>query len=200
VTGAAVGAPLRHELRVCAAAFSRDGRVVTASDDGTVKIWNARTGVPIGAPLRHDGAVAWAAVSPDGARIASASRSAGRVWDVPTGSAKDAAVLAELAEAISGHRIDRVGAVERLDMSLVSLAALRDRVRKASAPQEFGAAFARWVLTDAWDRTISPLSVLTVPAHIRRLLADENGRNEAERAFPGHPALPKAGGSDVPRE
>ena len=199
-TGAAVGAPLRHESRVCSAAFSRDGRVVTASDDGTVKIWNARTGVPIGAPLRHDGAVAWAAVSPDGARVASASRSAGRVWDVPTGSAKDAAMLAELAEAINGHRIDRVGAVERLDKSLASLAALRARVRQASAPQTFGATFARWVLTDPWDRTISPLSVLTVPDHIRRLLADENGRTEAERAFAGHPALLKAGGGGVRRE
>ena len=50
------------------AAFSPDGkRIVTASFDGTARIWDAATGEPIGEPLRgHERGVTSAAYSPDG--------------------------------------------------------------------------------------------------------------------------------------
>ena len=49
------------------AAFSPDGRfVVTASEDGTARIWEAATGKAIGEPLRHEKKVSSAAFSPDG--------------------------------------------------------------------------------------------------------------------------------------
>ena len=66
---------LRHE-DVISAAFSPDGkRIVTASLDGTARVWDAESGKPIGEPLKgHEGAVVFSAsFSPDGTRIVTAS-------------------------------------------------------------------------------------------------------------------------------
>jgi WD40 repeat protein len=78
---------LRHSDRVHFVAFSPDGRTaVTASPDGTARLWDAFTGEPRGAPLRHEEGVIQAAFSPDSRRIITASldRTA-RIWDVHDG-------------------------------------------------------------------------------------------------------------------
>ena len=50
-------AVLRHNKQVTASAFSPDGQtVLTGSEDGTARLWNAATGKPIGEPMRHPGA------------------------------------------------------------------------------------------------------------------------------------------------
>jgi WD40 repeat protein len=83
---------LRHSDVVHFVAFSPDGRTaVTASPDGTARLWDAYTGEPRGAPLRHEGGVMQAAFSPDSRRVITASldRTA-RLWEVddsrPTGA------------------------------------------------------------------------------------------------------------------
>jgi tetratricopeptide (TPR) repeat protein len=86
-TGEEVAPPLGHEARVTFAQFSPDGsRLLTASQDGAVRMWDAGTGRPLTPPLRHGRAVSGAAVSPDGSRVITASDDGTvRVWDGVTG-------------------------------------------------------------------------------------------------------------------
>ena len=62
-----------HHSAVTAVAFSRDGaRVVTGSQDNTVRVWNAATGAPLSAPMHHPGPVWYGvgvAFSPDGRAV-----------------------------------------------------------------------------------------------------------------------------------
>ena len=81
--------PLRllelHQLN--AAALSEVGtRAVTASADGTARIWDARNGQAVGAALSHQGPVRTVAFSADGTRVLTVSRDGARVWDAMTGA------------------------------------------------------------------------------------------------------------------
>ena len=76
-----------HEGPINHAALSPNARrVVTASSDGTARVWDAQTGEMLTPPLRHRAAVTYAAFSPDGNRILTASEDrTARVWDAATG-------------------------------------------------------------------------------------------------------------------
>ena len=70
--------------------FSRDDkRVLTASADGTARIWDADSGKEI-AVLKGHAAVSMAAFSVDGKRVVTASRDV-RIWDAESG--KEIAIL-----------------------------------------------------------------------------------------------------------
>jgi WD40 repeat protein len=60
--------------------------VITASKDGTARIWDANTGLPVGEVLRHQADVTWAAISPDNQQVVTSSRDqTARLWDARTG-------------------------------------------------------------------------------------------------------------------
>jgi eukaryotic-like serine/threonine-protein kinase len=82
-----VAPALVHSGAVHHAEFSPDGsRVVTASADGTARIWNAETGEPIGTPLRHSNQVLRVAFSSLNDTVATASLDGtARVWDANSG-------------------------------------------------------------------------------------------------------------------
>jgi WD40 repeat protein len=62
-----LGAPFRHDGPITAAIFSPDGRrIVTAGQDGLVRVWDGATGAALGEPLLHRGAVTAVAFTPSG--------------------------------------------------------------------------------------------------------------------------------------
>lgn len=83
------GAPLKHPVNpLSCASFSPDGqRLVTASLDGTIRIWDLKTQQSVVGPMNHLLATV-VKFSPDGTRLASGDNSDGwvHVWDAATGA------------------------------------------------------------------------------------------------------------------
>ncbi len=94
--------------------FDRSGRrLVTASDDHAVRVWEVRTGKLVGRPLREKLDVNAAALSPDGTLAATSSGKTVHIWNVAAGTA---------VGALRGHN-DWVGDIEfSPDGSLIATA------------------------------------------------------------------------------
>jgi WD40 repeat protein/serine/threonine protein kinase len=76
-----------HEDWVPSAKFSPDGtRILTASHDGTARVWDASTGKELATLRGHQAYLNSATFSPDGMRIVTASwDKTARVWEASTG-------------------------------------------------------------------------------------------------------------------
>jgi len=86
MTGWPVCEPLHHNGAVKVAQFSPDGkRVITASDDRAVRVWDAVGSEALGIPFLH-GLALRAEFSPEGNRlVTAANRGMARVWDARSG-------------------------------------------------------------------------------------------------------------------
>jgi WD40 repeat protein len=83
------GAPLQHpegQSWIRAAAFSPDGEtILTGSQDGTLRLWEAATGKPRGQPVPYASPIHAVAFGPDGkAFLAGAEDGTARLWDAGT--------------------------------------------------------------------------------------------------------------------
>jgi WD40 repeat protein/uncharacterized caspase-like protein len=79
--------PIGHTSNVILAIFSPDGKkILTASWDGTTKIWDGLTGKLLVDLVGHRSSITSANFSPDGKRVVTASRdSTSILWDATTG-------------------------------------------------------------------------------------------------------------------
>lgn len=121
LAGAAQGSLLRlrligHTGAIRNIGYSPDGtHIITASDDGTARVWDAVTGAELYQLAGHAGAVRSASFSPDGKRIVTASTDKiARIWD--------AASRAPPLE-LKGHTDEVFGAAFSPDGKLVATAA-----------------------------------------------------------------------------
>jgi WD40 repeat protein len=75
-----------HRAAVHDARWSADGsRIVTASADGSARVWDARTGRRLAVLRGAGGDVTRAELSPDGTRVVTAARTRGGIWNARTG-------------------------------------------------------------------------------------------------------------------
>ncbi len=72
------------------AVFARTSKMLTASADGRLRVWDLETGRQLGALVEDDGAIQSAAVSPDGSRAVSTTGRTIKVWSLGDMGAPDA--------------------------------------------------------------------------------------------------------------
>jgi WD40 repeat protein len=202
-TGQPLTAPLKHGAHVLRAQFSPDGaRLVTAipttssvaipvafSPDGLriltassiAQIWDPQTGLPLTEPLKY---VLWPQSSTDGKATEAdvPEDSAARVWDVAFVPSKLPDWLLPLAEAISGQRLSKQGALEATSLDRAKTIAQIRQDLKDRPDTEDGVLWGRWLLSDPANRTIAPFSSMTVSTYIENRIKEQTQKslNEAE--------------------
>ena len=109
-SGRRCGIEAQCGLRVLAAMATR---VLTASTDRTVQVWEASTGEPVGRPLYHHGAVLDAHFSLDGRHIVTASDVTAQVWSAPVRLPISSRIgsndAVEVASFIGDERVASIG-------------------------------------------------------------------------------------------
>jgi hypothetical protein len=150
--------------------------VVTTSDDGSLRIWDAASGRPLGQRLESE-TLEFADFSPDGQRLVAVRRDTTYVWDIPF-PPRTPSWFADWAESVGGRRLAATGALEPTN---------RVPAIPASVSQsDFYGQVARWFGAAAHRRTVSPFSSRLIRDWVRDPIGDGRGF-EAYAAFPADP-------------
>jgi WD40 repeat protein len=185
-TGQRLTQPLTTRGALFSAQFSPDGkRIVTASRDNTARVWDAETGRPLTEPFKHEDVVLSAQFSPDGKRVVTASRdNTAQVWDVGLTPSRCPDWLLQLAEALSGRRLNKEGLLEPTSLNRANtIAQIRQYLNNLPDNGDGAILWGRWLLAeDRFSRTISPFSSLTVPQYIEQEIEECRAESLAEAA------------------
>ena len=202
LTAQPLGPPLQHSDVIFSVSFSRDGtRVATGSADGTARVWDVRTGQPVSAPLQHFGPVHDANFSPDGTLLITASGDGtSRLWHLPVTATTDGALIADVAEAASGFRVNETGSLSAVPDVAARLAALRAAAPGKGGQHNTAMTFLHWLFEDPWGRPIVPRSRLTASDYVsnRLRLCTPLAVREVAWHFPGHGLLHAAAKNCAP--
>jgi WD40 repeat protein len=174
--------PLKHGGGVHSAQFSPDGRrIITASDDGTARVWDAQTGQPLIEALKHGGGVNSAQFSPDGRRVVTASDdSSARAWDLAPARPQIPRWLLQLSEAVSGQVLSKEGVLEPTPLNRVeTIEGIRRRLNEEADDGDW-VTWGRWFLADPSSRTISPFSKMMVPEYLEDRIKVNTAESLAE--------------------
>jgi WD40 repeat protein len=183
-----------HAALVTACAVTPDGRrVISASGDKTLKIWDMESGRVLATLEGHAGGVTACAVTPDGRRVVSASGDRTlKLWDLDTSRPLTtfeghADRVTACAVTPDGRRVisasaDRVLGVWDLDSGriLATLEGHTDRVTACAVTPD-----GRRVISAAWDQTLKiwdldARAITTLHGHTDQVIAcavTPDGRN-----------------------
>ncbi len=106
-----------HEGWIDDAAFGPDGKtMLTASADGTARLWDVATQKQIGAPFRHDAFVRGVAFRPDGKVVLTGSHDrTAQLWKGPPAPIQgDVERIVIWTQVITGQELDDGGSVQTL--------------------------------------------------------------------------------------
>ncbi len=150
-----------HREGIHQAAFSPDGaRVLTASFDGTARVWEASSGKFLATLQGHSGAVWSATFSPDGARVLTASPDGtARVWDATSGRS---------LVTLQGHSEAVRSATFSPDGSLVGTASFDGTARVWEASSGALLATLQGHSGAVWSATFSPDGARVLTASVDR--------------------------------
>jgi len=173
-TGRPIGEPFPHLGRAVLVRFSLDGRrVLTVSEEDGPRAWDVPPTVDridfqsAASPASSRQTVPGSERAGDfslGQAASPAIQESGRV-------AYEATLLADLAEAVTGKRVNSQGALESVPGD--SLGKVREQLAAVSPRADF-TRWLEWLFADRSTRTISPYSAVTMPQYVQSLTAETN--------------------------
>ncbi len=182
------GAEALTHAGVVGVEFSADGKRIMAASGDEVRVWDVETGQPLSLALPRNSGRPIAALAPDGSFVLSVNEKE-ELYRVPLPTIEDAdaEILAALAEALAGVRVERLGITEPVDGTR-ALAELDQQCRNIDGPT---CDIVRWLRTPAEKRTISPASTLRITDYVTPALDDAYPEDWwwLKAHFPNEPAL-----------
>lgn len=166
------GLVLRFDRFISAIAFDDLGRrLVSVSDDGELRIWDAVSGASLTPPIRIGARVSALSVEPKSQRLLFRVEQQGW-YSLPMPALHPAPLPAwflELAEALCRRRLSSDSKSEDLDISVLEQARQKLAGLKSDEAATGYKSWAQWLLADPRSRPLSPQDSEPLPVYLQRL-------------------------------
>ena len=151
-----------HGSPVKVAAFSPNGKqMVTGTEEGVVRLWDAESGKALSDPLLANDRITSIRFNPDGTRIMAVSGNRLLLWDLPPVIEAPPEWLLPLAGAVAGRHLSERGVLEPPgEDSAETLRKIREQLIRSETSDSW-TKWGRWFLADRATRAISPFSRVT---------------------------------------